>query len=79
MAESIMSGLFGITPESYQDTRQLQEQAQALQQAQLNPYEAVNYMASRAGQQLGRGIGGLLGGQDPTLLKITAQDQILKV
>ena len=73
-----MSGLFGITPESYQDTRQLQEQAQALQQAQLDPYKAVNYMAARAGQQLGRGIGGLLGGQDPQLQKITAQDQILK-
>ena len=67
-----MGGLFGITPESYQDTRQLQEQAQALQQAQLNPYEAVNYMAARAGQQLGRGIGGLLGGQDPTLQRISA-------
>ena len=78
MAESIMSGLFGMTPESYQDTRQQLEQAQALQQAQLNPYEAVNYMAARAGQQLGRGIGGLLGGQDPQLQKITAQDQILK-
>ena len=70
--DSIVGGLFGMTPESYQDTRQLQEQAQALQQAQLNPYEAVNYMAARAGQQLGRGIGGLLGGQDPTLQKISA-------
>jgi len=72
MADSIVGGLFGMTPESYQDTRQLQEQAQALQQAQLNPYEAVNYMAARAGQQLGRGIGGLLGGQDPTLQRISA-------
>jgi hypothetical protein len=72
MAESIMSGLFGMTPESYQDTRQRLEQAQALQQAQLDPYEAVNYMAARAGQQLGRGLGGLLGGQDPTLQRISA-------
>jgi hypothetical protein len=71
MADSIVGGLFGITPESYQDTRQLQEQAQALQQAQLDPYEAVNYMAARAGQQLGRGIGGLLGGQDPQLQRIS--------
>ena len=78
MADSIVGGLFGMTPESYQDTRQLLEQRQALQQAQLDPYEAVNYMAARAGQQLGRGIGGLLGGQDPMLQKITAQDQILK-
>ena len=67
-----MSGLFGITPESYQDTRQLLEQRQALQQAQLDPYEAVNYMAARAGQQLGRGLGGLLGAEDPQLQRITA-------
>ena len=78
MADSIVGGLFGMTPESYQDTRQQLEQRQALQQAQLDPYEAVNYMAARAGQQLGRGIGGLLGAQDPMLQKITAQDQILK-
>ena len=70
--DSIVGGLFGMTPESYQDTRQLLEQRQALQQAQLDPYEAVNYMAARAGQQLGRGIGGLLGGQDPQLQKISA-------
>jgi hypothetical protein len=72
MADSIVGGLFGMTPESYQDTRQLLEQRQALQQAQLDPYEAVNYMAARAGQQLGRGLGGLLGGQDPTLQRISA-------
>ena len=72
MADSIVGGLFGMTPESYQDTRQLLEQRQALQQAQLDPYEAVNYMAARAGQQLGRGIGGLLGAEDPQLQRITA-------
>lgn len=72
MADSIVGGLFGMTPESYQDTRQLLEQRQALQQAQLDPYEAVNYMAARAGQQLGRGLGGALGGQDPTLQRISA-------
>ena len=70
--DSIVGGLFGMTPESYQDTRQLLEQRQALQQAQLDPYEAVNYMAARAGQQLGRGLGGLLGAEDPQLQRITA-------
>jgi hypothetical protein len=72
MADSIVGGLFGMTPESYQDTRQLLEQRQALQQAQLDPYEAVNYMAARAGQQLGRGIGGALGAEDPQLQRISA-------
>ena len=70
--DSIVGGLFGMTPESYQDTRQLVEQTRALQQAQLDPYEAVNYMAARAGQQLGRGIGGALGAEDPQLQRISA-------
>jgi hypothetical protein len=65
-----------MTPESYQDTRQLLEQRQALQQAQLDPYEAVNYMAARAGQQLGRGIGGALGAQDPQLRLISARNAV---
>lgn len=69
--DSIVGGLFGMTPESYQDTRQLLEQRQALQQAQLDPYQAVNYMAARAGQQLGRGIGGALGVEDPQLQRIS--------
>ena len=76
MADSIVGGLFWMTPESYQDTRQLLEQRQALQQAQLDPYGAVNYMAARAGQQLGRGIGGLLGGQDPQLKLISMRNAI---
>ena len=78
MADSIVGGLFGITPESYQDTRQQLEQRQAFQQSQLDPYEAVNYMAARAGQQLGRGLGGLLGGQDPQLKLISARNAIMK-
>lgn len=76
--DSIVGGLFGMTPESYQDTRQLLEQRQALQQAQLDPYEAVNYMAARAGQQLGRGIGGALGAQDPQLRIISARNAVLR-
>jgi len=67
-----------MTPESYQDTRQLLEQRQALQQAQLDPYEAVNYMAARAGQQLGRGIGGALGAEDPQLRIISARNAVMR-
>ena len=78
MADSIVGGLFGMTPESYQDTRQQLEQAQALQQAQLDPYEAVNYMAARAGQQLGRGIGGALGAEDPQLKLISARNAVMR-
>jgi hypothetical protein len=78
MADSIVGGLFGMTPESYQDTRQQLEQRQAFQQAQLDPYEAVNYMAARAGQQLGRGIGGALGAEDPQLKLISARNAVIQ-
>jgi len=76
--DSIVGGLFGMTPESYQDTRQLVEQTRALQQAKLDPYEAVNYMAARAGQQLGRGIGGALGAEDPQLKLISARNAVMR-
>lgn len=76
--DSIVGGLFGMTPESYQDTRQLLEQRQALQQAQLDPYQAVNYMAARAGQQLGRGLGGALGAEDPQLRLISARNAVMQ-
>ena len=76
--DSIVGGLFGMTPESYQDTRQLLEQRQALAQSQLDPYQAVNYMAARAGQQLGRGIGGLLGAEDPQLQRISQFENLAR-
>jgi hypothetical protein len=78
MADSIVGGMFGITPESYLGERQLLEQAQALRQAKLDPYEAVNYMAARAGQQLGRGIGGLLGAEDPQLQRISQFENLAR-
>jgi hypothetical protein len=35
-------------------------------------------MAARAGQQLGRGLGGLLGGQDPQLQLISARNAVMR-
>ena len=66
MAEqSIVSGLFGLTPQSYE--RQQYEQALREGQAFGTPQ---GLYASAA--QLGRGIGGALGAVDPTLQKISA-------
>jgi len=65
MATDIVGGLFGITPQSYEEgvyNRSL-ERAKA--------YDApAQLQASFA--QLGRGIGGALGAVDPTLQKISA-------
>jgi hypothetical protein len=66
MAEqSIVSGLFGLTPQAYER----QQYEQALQEGESFGTRAGLY-ASAA--QLGRGIGGALGAVDPTLQRISA-------
>ena len=63
--ESIMGGLFGITPQSYEEDVYNRALARA------KTYDApAQLQASFA--QLGRGIGSFMGAEDPTLLKISA-------
>ena len=78
MAESIMSGLFGITPEGYQAQQNQQALAQSAQLAQQDPFASARTSLIYGGRQLGNAIGGALGAQDPMLQKITAQNQILQ-
>jgi hypothetical protein len=72
MATDIVGGLFGITPQSYE--RQLSEQglAQGEQLGAMSPDAFGRSMLYAGASQLGRGIGGALGGQDPQLQKISA-------
>ena len=74
MADSIVGGLFGMTPEMYQQQESQQALRQSAELAQLDPMArartGIMYGANR--------LVGALGGQDPMLQKITAQDQILK-
>ena len=69
--DSIVSGLFGVTPQMYE--RQLNEQA--LAEGQQFGTRAGLYAA---GAQLGRGLGGALGVEDPMLQKISMQNKILQ-
>lgn len=66
--DSIMGGLFGITPEGYQQQQNQQALFQASQLAQLDPMArartGIMYGANR--------LVGALGGQDPQLQKISA-------
>jgi hypothetical protein len=77
MAEIVQS-LFGITPEMYQQSQQARANAQALQYAQLTPFQQANYGISRGANMLAGAIGRGLGGEDPELAKITARQQISK-
>jgi len=68
MADSIVGGLFGITPEGYQQQQNQQALRQAAELAQLDPMArartGIIYGANR--------LVGALGGQDPQLQKISA-------
>ena len=75
MAEIVQS-LFGITPEMYQQSQQAQADKQALQYAQLTPFQQANFAIGRGATMLGGVIGRGLGGEDPELARITARQQI---
>ena len=77
MAEIVQS-LFGVTPESYQMAQQQRADAQALQYAQLDPFQQANYAIGRGANMLGGAAGRALGGQDPELQRITMRQQIAR-
>lgn len=76
MATSDILGLF-TTPQQYERQRQADMEAQALQMARLSPREQGQFGIALGAQQLGRAIGGALGGVDPQLQKITQRQQLL--
>jgi hypothetical protein len=82
MAErNIVGGMFGISPEMYAMNRDIRGQQQAASVAQpgtmMNPSLAPLYaQAAQQGQLIGRGVGGLLGIEDPELVKIRDVQQM---
>ena len=76
--DSIVGGLFGITPQAYEASRQALADRQALEFAKLDPYEQVTYGAYSAGRQLGRGLGGLMGVEDPQLKIISTRNSLAR-
>jgi len=76
MAENIVAGLFGITPDMYQGQQYQQDLKRGYELAQLSPGAAAqaNLMASVG--QLGRGFAGAMGIEDPQLKLISARNSI---
>jgi hypothetical protein len=75
MASDIL-GLFA-SPQQYEQQRQAAMEEQALRMAKLSPVEQGRFGIAYGAQQLGRAIGGALGGVDPQLQKITQRQQLL--
>jgi hypothetical protein len=76
MATDIVGGLFGITPEMYQQNVGEDILRQGVQMGQLSPdaFGRANVYAGAA--QIGRGISGVMGAQDPQLKLISARNAI---
>jgi len=78
MATDIVQGLFGMTPESYQMQQQAAARQQAAQFAQMDPFQQANYGLYYGANQVGGGIGGMMGAQDPMLQRISQQQSLLQ-
>jgi len=75
---TVAEGLFGITPESLMAERDRQTQAQALRVAQLDPLQQARFSGFMATNQLGNAVGGLLGAQDPELMRVRQRQELLQ-
>ena len=78
MATDIVGGLFGITPEMYQQKVGEDILQQGVQMGQLSPdaFGRANVYAGAA--QIGRGIAGAMGAQDPQLRLISARNAVIQ-
>ena len=77
MATSDILGLF-MSPEQYQAQQKTNELDRAFNFAQLSPRDQAVYSMFLGGQQLARGLGGLLGVQDPQLQRIRQREEIMR-
>lgn len=78
MADTNIAGLFGITPEAYQQQQNLIAQQQANQFAEMNPMQQAQRGIFYGANRLGGAIGGALGGEDPQLKIISLRQQVLQ-
>jgi len=76
--DSIVGGLFGMTPEQYGMALRQQEQATGAQLARLSPFEQGQAAIYAGGAQLGRGLGGLMGAEDPQLKVISTRNALAR-
>lgn len=74
MADSIVGGLFGITPEAYQAQQNQLALAQSAQLAQQDPFSSARTSLIYGGRQLA----GALGAQDPQLQIISARNAVMR-
>jgi hypothetical protein len=77
MAENIVAGLFGLTPEMYGEQQRRSALNEGITLAQLSPSARGTAMIYGGAKGLGNAIGGLMGVEDPQMKIISARQQII--
>jgi len=72
-----IAGLFGLTPQGLDQQRYQQDLKQGYELAQLDPGAAARATLQSGVGQLGRGIAGMMGIEDPQMKLISARQQIM--
>jgi hypothetical protein len=79
MAEqNIVQGLFGMTPESYQEQRDAAAYQRAAAFGQMSPMESARTSIFYGANQLGNAVGGMLGAEDPQMRLISQRNALAK-
>jgi hypothetical protein len=78
MADNIVAGLFGLTPQMYGEQQRTSALAEGIRLAQLSPEAAGAAMTYAGARGLGGAIAGAMGIEDPQLKMITQQSQLLQ-
>ena len=76
--DSIVGGLFGITPEAYQQEQNQRALGQASQLARMSPFELAKTGVGYGANRLAGAIGGALGAEDPQLRLISARNAVMR-
>ena len=77
MAENIVAGLFGLSPEMYGEQQRRSALQEGITLANLDPASRGAAMTYGGARGLGTAIGGAMGVQDPQLQRITQRQQLL--
>ena len=76
MADNIVAGLFGLTPEMYGEQQRTSALTEGMKLAQLDPAARGAAMTYAGARNLGGAIAGSMGVQDPQLKLISARNTI---
>ena len=75
---NIVPSLFGLTPEQYGEQRDTQSLNRGITLAQMDPGAAARATLYSGVDQLGRGIAGAMGIEDPQMKKMSQRNQFLQ-